>query len=163
MKQIWKKWCKKVERHNRYIDYGNYEDAWSPCTIFSPFLLGLFVIFAFWIMTQAPLAVAFVTYLIVVFVFSVFYYVNWCIIEKENDRIDAAKVNKAYCDECKYSFQQFEYCQELKDGRIVCEKCFFDMAMKTLNSKEKKIDFNYNVVDVNCEDTEGLINYGNEK
>lgn len=152
MKQLWKKWCKKVEYHNRYIDYSNYEDAWSPSDIFIPLWVGGLVTLVFWIITQIQLSLAFVIFIICVCIFGLLDYINWYLIEKRNKRIDNAKVNTPYCDECKYSFQQFEYCQELPDGRIVCEKCFFDMAMEELGSKEKKVDFNYNVIDADCED-----------
>lgn len=152
MKKIWEKWCKKVEHHNRYIDYSNYEDAWSPSDIFNPFLLSIFVTLCIWLLIQIPFVGVILVYLLSVFIYCLMYYINWVLTERENKKIDALKINKPYCDECKYSFKQFEYCQELPDGRVVCEKCFFDMAMKELGSKEKKVDFNYNVIDVDCED-----------
>lgn len=153
MKQLWKKWCKKVEYHNRYIDYSNYEDAWSPCDVFNPLWLSIFTAMMVWVIIQCTFREVVLVYLISVFMYSIFYYINWVLIERENKKIDASKINKPYCDECKYSFQQFEYCQELPDHRVVCEKCFFDIAMEKIGSKEKKIDFNYNVVDVECEET----------
>ena len=155
MKKLWNKWCKRVEYHNRYIDYGNYEDAWSPSDIFGPLVFSIFVTLIVWAITLITFSEMILVYLFSVFMYGIFYYSNWSLTERENRKIDASKVNKPYCDECKYSFQQFEYCQELPDGRIVCEKCFFDIAMDKIGSKEKKIDFQYNIVPVDCEDTRG--------
>ena len=148
MNKLWKKWCKRVEQHNRYIDYSNYEDAWSPCDVFNPLWLSIFTtMMVCCIIIPCTFREVVLVYLISVFLYCIMYYTNWFLTERENKKIDASKINKPYCDECKYSFQQFEYCQELPDGRVVCEQCFFDIAMKEIGSKEKKIDFDYNVID----------------
>ena len=39
--KLWKDWCKRVEKHNENIDYVNYEETWSPCTIFQPLFFGI--------------------------------------------------------------------------------------------------------------------------
>jgi hypothetical protein len=38
---IWKEWCKRVEKHNENIDYVNWEEAWTPHTIFTPFIFSV--------------------------------------------------------------------------------------------------------------------------
>lgn len=36
---LWRKWCKKVEKHNQKQDYVTQEECWSPYDIFYPLLV----------------------------------------------------------------------------------------------------------------------------
>ena len=43
--KIWKKWCKKVEEHNKPLleDWATSDEIWSPYTIFAPIIFGVFL------------------------------------------------------------------------------------------------------------------------
>ena len=145
MKKLWNRWCKKVDRHNRYIDYGNYEDAWSPENIFTPFILALVVavgVFCVTICNFKEFCFADLMGLIGTGIFSL---INWQMVENENKKIDSNKINVAHCHNCGYDFKQFEYCVETKEGQIFCERCYLDMALEETQAKQKKVDFNFNV------------------
>lgn len=44
MKIIWKKWCKKVDKHNEKLGYIWQEEAWSYFTIFLPFIFAMLIV-----------------------------------------------------------------------------------------------------------------------
>lgn len=85
MKLLWRKWCDKVDKHNALIkDTDAIDYYWDYMTIFAPvwqaILLGLMSL----IILRDKIITVVIIFVVTLVVFSLVYWFNWWIIEKEN-------------------------------------------------------------------------------
>lgn len=90
--KIWKKWCKKVEAHNNNLTYVNYEESWSPFTIFTPIMYFFLWILLLFLILLTQRCVSFNVYFLIKYsvigglicfcLSSIFLFLNWMLNEK---------------------------------------------------------------------------------
>lgn len=81
--KLWKRWCKKVEEHNSRLGYGDYEEAWSPFTIFYPILLSSLIGFFVCAFSNSFTKELFIpAFLISAIILGIAYFINWKIYDK---------------------------------------------------------------------------------
>ena len=94
MKKLWNKYCKRVDYHNRYISYVNYEEYWDYETIFYPFIIALLITLSAWMITFCDFSKVIFCYIISFIFCSLMYLGFWISLEKYNKLMDQNNIEE---------------------------------------------------------------------